>query len=168
MTAMNPDLQLEAAKNVERALFGTAPTMTVVGLAYGPNAAEQWLLPQLHSVTEFCGCRDKLSDRQMRELASMIAVEFGYLKVSEVMLFLYRLKSGRYGKFYGAMDPMSVMIALRQRFMAERAEAIDERERREAECERERHRRQVEADRARARAEGRNLYEIPPGLLKRP
>ena len=41
----------------------------------------------------------------------MIAQYF-YLKVTEVMLFFYWLKSGRYGEFYGTVDGQRILGAL--------------------------------------------------------
>jgi hypothetical protein len=59
------------------------------------------------------------------QLATMIRTEFGYLKATEVMLFLYRLKGGHYGEFYGSVDIQRVMRALRGKFCDERARVID-------------------------------------------
>lgn len=50
----------------------------------------------------------------------MIAAMFGTLKISEIMLFFFLFKGGRYGKFYGAVDPITITCAL-QEFMAKRA-----------------------------------------------
>lgn len=158
MTVMNPSLQQYSAENVERALFGTAPTLMTLRRAYHDDAATMWMLPQLHELNEYCGSKEKLDEGQMKQLASIISTEFSYLKVSEIMLFLYRFKSGRYGRFYGAIDPLVIITALRDGFMNERADAIDKRERA---MERERweaHCRQVAQERAAARAAGRLPY----------
>lgn len=53
----------------------------------------------------------------------MIAQTYSYLKVSELMLFFYQFKQGRYGQFYGAIDPLKIMCAL-QDFRRERFDAI--------------------------------------------
>jgi len=124
----NPDLQQVAAEHIDRAIFGTAPMLCVIDAAYGDGSAVAWLVPQLHNLCAAVGVKTKLDDAQLKQLAQMIRAEFGYLKATEVMLFLWRLKSGRYGKFYGAVDPMAVMIALRTGFMPERVRAIDEAE----------------------------------------
>lgn len=125
---MNPSVQRYAAENTDRAFFGTAPMLCTIDAAYGEGAAAQWLIPQLFDLCATAGVNVKLDDMQLKQLAYMIREEFGFLKASEVMLFFWRLKSGRYGKFYGAVDPMAVMIALRSDFMQERAKAIDEAE----------------------------------------
>lgn len=125
---MNPSVQIYAAENTERTFFGTAPMLCTIDAAYGKGSATQWLIPQLFDLCATAGVNVKLDDVQLKQLAYMIREEFGFLKASEVMLFFWRLKSGRYGKFYGAVDPMTVMIALRSDFMQERAKAIDEAE----------------------------------------
>ena len=120
----NPDLQAVVADNIDRAIFGTAPMLCVIDAAYGEGSAATWLVPQLHNLCATVGVKTKLDDVQLRQLAVMIRDEFGYLKATEVMLFLYRLKAGHYGEFYGAVDVQRVMRALRGRFSEERARHI--------------------------------------------
>ena len=158
MTMMNPSMQQFSAENVEHALFGTAPTLMTLRRAYRDEAATIWMMPQLDDLNEYCSCKEKLDKGQMKQLAQIISTEFSYLKVSEIMLFLYRFKSGRYGHFYGAIDPLVIITALRNSFMSERAAAIEkheralERERWEAHC------REVARQRAEALAAGRPMY----------
>jgi hypothetical protein len=66
----------------------------------------------------------------------MIRNEFGYLKATEVMLFVWRFKAGHYGELYGAVDPVRIMRALRGRFCEERAKLIQRHEHEEHERER--------------------------------
>ena len=146
MQVMNPELQHVCATNVERAYFGTAPTLFTLRCAYHDEAATEWMLPQLYDLGEYCGVKEKLDN---------------FLKVTEVMLFLHRLKSGHYGHFYGAIDPMVIVTALRFNFMRERADAIDEREHAEKWAEWEAHCRQVAQERAEAIAAGRPIYPRP-------
>ena len=118
-----PELQVDCAKNKERAFFGTAPTLKVLNLAYSETAAEQWLVFQLMDLCAYCGVKEKLNERQMKQLAYIIVTEYGYLKVTEILLFLHRFKAGKYGRFYGSIDPLIIMQALDD-FMDEREEAI--------------------------------------------
>jgi hypothetical protein len=124
----NPDLQPVAADNEQRAMFGTAPMLCVLDAAYGEGSAVTWLIPQLHNMCVAVGVKTKLDDEQLRQLAVMIRNEFGYLKVTEVMLFMWRLKGGHYGEFYGAVDMQRVMRALRGKFWDERTKVIDRHE----------------------------------------
>ena len=148
MQVMNPQLQLDCARHEDRAFFGTAPMLVTLRCAYHDQAATLWMLPQLYDLGEYCGVKDKLDKEQMKQLAGIIIQEFGFLKVTEVMLFLYRFKAGHYGRFYGAMDPMVIMTALRQDFMRERSDAIDRHERAQRQAEWDAHCRQVTKERA--------------------
>ena len=161
MQVMNPEMQLTCAEHVDRAYFGTAPTLLTLRCAYHDEAATVWMLPQLYDLGEYCGVKDKLDKEQMKQLARIIIQEFGYLKVTEVMLFLHRFKAGRYGRFYGAIDPMIIVMALRYDFMRERADAIDKHENAERWAEWEAHCQLVAKERAEARAAGRPLYPRP-------
>ena len=124
--AFNPDRQQDICKNAEQCYFGEYPTLGQIK-AYGENAPSVWLVAQLYDLSEYCGCKDKLSKRQYEQCAGVIAQEFSFLKVSEVMLFFHRFKSGRYGKFYGAVDPLTIGLALRN-FLDERSYAIQRKE----------------------------------------
>ena len=121
----NPDLQQVAAENEQRAMFGTAPMLCVLDAAYGEGSAVTWLIPQLHNMCVAVGVKTKLDDEQLRQLAVMIRNEFGYLKVTEVMLFMWRLKGGHYGEFYGSVDIQRIMRALRGKYSEERARILD-------------------------------------------
>ena len=161
MKVMNPSVQQYCAEHVDRALFGTAPTLLTLRCAYHDEAATMWMLPQLYDLGEYCGVKDKLDKEQMTQLARIIVTEFAYLRVSEIMLFLHRFKAGRYGRFYGAIDPMIIVTALRFDFMRERADAIDAREHAEKWAEWDAHCRLVAQERAEAIAAGRPIYPRP-------
>lgn len=124
----NPSLQQVAAANEQRAILGTAPMLCVLDAAYGEGSAVTWLIPQLHDLCAAVGVKTKLDDGQLRQLATMMRDEFGYLKATEVMLFLWRLKAGHYGEFYGSVDIQRVMRALRGKFTDERIKVIERHE----------------------------------------
>lgn len=134
MQLFNPDLQMKICRDSQLCFFGDAPVLSEINMAYGEMTATMWLVPQLYDLSEYCGCKDKLQGKSLEECASVIATEFFYLKVSELMLFFHRFKSGRYGKFYGSVDPMVITTSLRS-FLLERAYEIDERDKMEREIE---------------------------------
>ena len=121
----NPSLQRLVAEAEDRAILGTAPMLCVIDAAYGEGSAAQWLIPQLHDLCAAVGVKTKLDENQFLQLAKMIRNEFGDLKATEVMLFLWRLKGGHYGEFYGSVDIQRVMRALRRKFVEERAKVLD-------------------------------------------
>ena len=118
-----PDLQITVAKHEKRAFLGKAPSLGLIKATYGENTAVMWLMPQIWDLCEYTNSRGKLNEIQAKNLAEMISVEYGYMKVTEIMLFFHRLKCGRYGKFYGVVDPMAIMMALDE-FRKERNEFL--------------------------------------------
>lgn len=133
----SPGYQLEICGDSDLCFFGDYPTLAALKRDYGMNAPLTWLIPQLTDLAIYSGSRDKLSKEQYKECAFVIATEYYYLKVSELMLFFHRFKTGRYGRFYGSVDPLVITTSIRE-FVRERGTAIErhdqeERERREAE-----------------------------------
>lgn len=122
-TEYNPDTQMKICNDKDLCYFGQFPTLATVNRQYGSTTATVWLIPQITNLSEFCGCKNKITPAQIKECATIIAQEYFYLKVSELMLFFYRFKTGRYGKFYGNVDPMVIMTSL-QYFLRERNNAI--------------------------------------------
>ena len=112
MQTFNPDTQLIVAKNEERAIFGTAPTLGLMAKTYGDGFPATWLMPQIFDLVVYCNSKGTLNDRQAEFLAEVIAKEYGHLKASELLLFFYRFKTGKYGHFYGVVDPMRITEAL--------------------------------------------------------
>ena len=132
LATFNPDVQRDICGNADICFFGGAPTLSQLNSTYGAQTAAMWLIPQLYNLSEYCGCRDKLEGNPLKECASVIATEFYFLSVSELMLFFHRFKSGRYGRFYGSVDPLVITTSIRV-FLNERMAAYNERERIEKE-----------------------------------
>ena len=114
-------------KHVWRCIFGKAPTLSQVNAVYGKNTSTAWLVPLIYDVSEFCGCKEKLNKQQTDDVANIIANDYHWLKVTEVMLFFWWFKSGKYGKFYGNVDPMVITSALRE-FIRDRNAIIAKRD----------------------------------------
>lgn len=120
-------MQRWCASNEELAHLGDFPSLAQLKV-FGENTPCLWLIPQLVNLSEFCGARDKLTEGQLEDLAYIIAQKFYFLKISELMLFFFRFKSGQYGRFYGTVDPLIIIQAL-QEFIKERGRTIDAYER---------------------------------------
>ena len=142
MLRVTPDTQPAFARKEDVAIMGDYPTLTDICQAYGPMFAAKWLMPQIADMSLFVGAKN-LTQRQQMQLAEVIATEYYYLKVTELLLFFYRFKAGHYGRFYGSVDPMVVTCALRT-FVQERNDLITYYENRK--CEEEK---QKEAERNR-------------------
>lgn len=114
MLTFNRDIQAKTAQYPQRAYLGTAPSLSVVRQAYSSQVLIIWIIAQLEDVNNYTNIRQKMTIEQMEQTASVIAGEYAYLKVSELHLFLHRFKAGRYGTFYGCIDPLQITFALAQ------------------------------------------------------
>lgn len=119
LQTFSPDLQLFAAKQPERAYFGTAPRLETVAAGYGEEVAIVWICVEVENLNNFAGVKEKMPVGRQKELARVILAEYPRLKTSELLLFFHRIKSGRYGRFYGMVDALFITSALVQ-FMDER------------------------------------------------
>lgn len=133
----NPSFQSYYTDKPIMAFRHDAPSLGLLRYTFGDNAPVSWLYAEIQTVSEFCGCRDKLSDEQMDETALLISTAYPWLKVTELLLFFGWFKLGRYGKFYGCLDPMVITTSL-QDFLVERSNYLSkieqqERERKEEE-----------------------------------
>jgi len=116
MADYSPDkISLIMAITDQRRIFlGQAPELAVVSKLYGQKVTLSWLQVMLVRVNEYAGVKEKLSVIAMQDMANMITGMAWYLRMSEMMLFFAYLMSGRYGKFYGAIDPVAIGDALWQ------------------------------------------------------
>lgn len=143
----DPDMQNEVGKDETRAVMSTiSPTLMVINQAYGDDAAVVWLSKQLTVFNEYVGKREKMDGWQITNLAQSIVTNCSQLKASEVMLFLYQYRTGKWGPLYGAVGPQEFMVVLRDRFMPWRSAIV------------------AEAQNAAARAERESYYNRPEAL----
>ncbi len=127
LAEFTPDTQVIYCRDVDKCHFGKAPTIRLVEKAYGRKTAMSWMEIQLYNLSEFAGCKEKLSPTQIAETAAMILDGYPCYKLTEFMLFFQRFKRCEYGKFYGAVDPMVILQAL-STFSEERVLAITKRQ----------------------------------------
>lgn len=123
MRKVTPDTQVHFAAKPESAIMGDYPTLRDIDSAYGKGFSVEWLIPQISNLALYTGAKN-LNDRQQLELARVISVEYRHLKITEILMFFARFKAGRYGRFYGSVDPMVITCALRD-FIKERNIMID-------------------------------------------
>lgn len=119
---VNPDTQMPFGKEPTKAVMGDYPTLTDIDIAYGKGFATEWLLPHIARLSMFAGAKN-IGICQEKELAGIIANEYHFLKITEILLFFYRFRTGRYGRFYGTVDPLAITCALRD-FIVERNDII--------------------------------------------
>lgn len=118
---------MTVCKDQSECYFGSSPTLALVQKTYRVSAS-YWLVPQLMNLSQFCGSNNKLQGKALEECAELIAQNYYYLKTSEIMLFFYRFKLGKYGRFYGSVDPIIIMQAIQEFVTYDRNKAIEDRE----------------------------------------
>lgn len=105
--------------------MGKAPSLQTLTETFGYENTIVWLEIQLKDLSEFAGCKDKLTVQQIDNIARLIAHCYPTFKLTELMYFFVQFKAGKYGKFYGAVDGLKITSAL-QEFSDERKLLKDE------------------------------------------
>lgn len=123
MQKVNPSTQASFGANAQKAIMGDYPTLNDINRAYGEGFATEWMIAQLVNLSESTGAKN-ITEKQLLDLAEIIAIEYRYLKVTEMLLFFFRFKLGKYGHFYGSVDPMVITCAIRE-FIEDRNNMID-------------------------------------------
>ena len=72
----------------------------------------EWLKIQFGTLNDFAEVSTKIAREQLNELAEIFISEYYYLNAAEICFFIARFKSGKYGRFYGAIDPMKITSAM--------------------------------------------------------
>lgn len=103
---------MDVAKNPGRAYFGAAPTLEDVRRAFGGDADIAWLCTLLDYFIEYSG-RGRLSNTQIVEIAKRLSMK-PKLRVTEFMLFFWRLGNAEYGIIYRNIDPLFIMDGFKQ------------------------------------------------------
>lgn len=127
MLCNNPSRQMVLCRSPNYCYFGNSPTLSYLKLAYGSTAAELWLVPQLKSISDYCGLKEKVSEEQLLELATIIATHYHWLKTDELILFFAFFKAAKYERFYSYFDPQAILASMEQ-FLKDRSNAFEKRD----------------------------------------
>lgn len=136
----NPDLQFKLlrhnATHAELAMNTQIPSLGLLSASYGEETPLEWLKIQFGSLNDFAGTSTKISREQLDELAWIFLSEYYYINAAEICLFLARFKAGKYGQFYGAIDPMKITAAMLS-YVSERRKELRKQERKKQSQDRE-------------------------------
>lgn len=125
VSAYDPKNLMKVKNDRLAVLDESHPLLLVLGKAYGNNSVIIWLMQVISVFNEYSGKKEKMDDWQIESLARNIAKDFGWLKVSEIMLFFSKYANGCYGPVYVAIDPTDIMFNLRKQFLPWRAQIIE-------------------------------------------
>ena len=84
----------------------------------GRTAGASFVFAHLSALNELYGPEKRMTETQLNDLSSIIATEYPSLKVTELILFVRMFKGGKFGHFYGSIDPMVITSAM-NKFVAE-------------------------------------------------
>lgn len=130
----NPNLQFKLvrcnASHSSLALNDSIPSLGLLSSTYGDETPVEWLKIQFGSLNDFAEVKTKISAEQLHELSELFLAEYYYINAAEVCLFIGRFKAGRYGMFYGNIDPMKITCAMIE-YVRERRQDIERHDREE-------------------------------------
>lgn len=117
-----------------------APTLPIIDEAFGKNTSLEWLEMQLVYLNLMAGTKTKMEPYQFDHTANILRNKFSQynhlLNVREIMIFFFKVMSGDFGTFYGAIDPMKIgewadaFLVFRKRHIEYLDDKIEERNRR--------------------------------------
>jgi hypothetical protein len=113
------------AKNMKRCFTGNAPSLVRVKKTFGNDIAINWLIGQIVDLAFYCGIKEKPDMMQVEAISNTIIANYGYLKLTELMIFFQRFKAGKHGTFYGSFDGITLNKALND-FLKYRSEKLRE------------------------------------------
>lgn len=122
----SPENQLTVISNRPACFFGPFPTLEQINTLYESNVAQEWLIDQLEELNSYAIELEPMESDQLVQLAFIIFDKYGYLKVTEILLFFFEVKAGTYGHFFGKVSPMRIMEFLKE-FEVTRKYANEER-----------------------------------------
>lgn len=120
---MEIEISAAASNIAELTNMQGAYTLNVIALAHGEDFCIQFIKCHLVGINSYTNKR-MMAEEQMNELAARIMNGYKYINQYELCLFFARLKDGRYGSFYGSVDPQDIMTSL-SKFCEERNADID-------------------------------------------
>lgn len=123
MDTFCPDKMVEVAENPGRAYHGIAPTLEVVRLAFGEDAVIDWLCAFVDDFIVYCG-KGTMNNKQMHNVAQRISAK-SQLRVTEFMLFFWKLGNAEFGNIYGSVNPLYIMDGF-NKFIKQREKELDE------------------------------------------
>lgn len=107
----NPDIQNVILDNKDKVFKKGIPTIKMISDIHGIGNTKLLIRGHLLKLEEFTGVK-LASEVAMNELSDIIVRQFGYLKITEFILFISLFKSGKYGKFYGVFDTVVITEGL--------------------------------------------------------
>lgn len=119
------DTLIQTCKEPEKCWFGNSPTLGELRDKEGGSLVEGWIGGWMINLANYSGCSKKLDDKQLDTIGKFIVDKYGYLKITELMLFFYDFfRSPKKDVFFGAVDPDTIFYMLQKFIREKRGRAI--------------------------------------------
>ena len=129
-TAYSTALQPLLLANPDKAYSEKSPAIGDLGRMYhAEEAPALWVEAQLMTLDFASQTKEGADMQALTEFSRLFAAQYPGIKLTEFLLFVARFKLGRYGKFYGYFDTLTIGEAFRK-FLRERGDELDVLERR--------------------------------------
>lgn len=124
--AHNPDIQIRALTNQRQFILNESAFIWELPLLYSREEAIDWIRTQYTPIFRMSDVDDSPHALSMvKELSEITFALFNHQKVSVLMLFIAKLRSGQYGKVYGTLRIDSILDAA-NRFLSKDLPKIQE------------------------------------------
>lgn len=110
--------------DIEKAYSEKSPTLSDLERMYGYGSSSLWVKTQLLTIDFASSTKEGADENALNEFSGLFVSQYHYIKLTEFILFVARFKLGRYGKFYGYFDTITVGEAFRK-FLRERSDELD-------------------------------------------
>ena len=122
--AYSTSLQSMLLADTEKAYSEKSPTLSDLERMYGYGSSSLWVKTQLLTIDFASSTKEGADENALNEFSRLFVGQYHYIKLTEFILFVARFKLGRYGKFYGYFDTITVGEAFRK-FLRERSDELD-------------------------------------------
>lgn len=117
-------LQPMLLADIEKAYSEKSPTLSDLERMYGQGSSALWVKTQLLTLDFASSLKEGGDMDSLAEFSGLFVHQYPHIKLTEFLLFIARFKLGRYGKFYGYFDTITIGEGFRK-FLRERSEELD-------------------------------------------
>lgn len=114
LSLFSPEKQCEICKTAINAVSYDSLTLKEISDLYGSKTARLTIIPHIADFVMFTNSKDVMGEQSIIQCADVIVTSYGYLKVTEIMLFFFKYKSGDLGNVYGSISPLDITTSLKK------------------------------------------------------
>lgn len=113
-SAYSTSLQSLVLSDLDKAYSDKCPLISDIERMYGAGSSALWVKTQLLTLDFASSVKEGADVDALVEFSQLFARMYHYIKLTEFLLFVARFKLGRYGKFYGYFDTITIGEAFRK------------------------------------------------------